>query len=74
MLAANAAGRTLLARMRKTASLPVVTKAAHVRSLTPEARALFELEARCADLYALAYPDLGAAAGGSAWREGPALV
>ena len=74
VLAANAAGRTLLARMRKTASLPVVTKAAHVRSLTPEARALFDLEARCADLYALAYPDLGAAAGGSAWREGPALV
>ena len=73
-LAANGTGRTLLARMRKTASVPVLTKPADVRRLGPEAQALFALEARAADLYTLAYPDLSAAAGGSAWKEGPVIV
>ncbi len=73
-LAANAAGRALLARMRKTASVPILTKPADVRRLGEEARTLFALEARAADLYALAYPDLAAAVGGSAWKEGPVIV
>ena len=38
------------------------------------AQRLFTLEARAADLYALAYPDLSAAAGGAAWKEGPAIL
>ena len=74
VLAANATGRELLARMRKTASVPVLTKPADVRRLGAEARELFALEARAADLYALAYPDLSAAVGGSVWREGPVIV
>ena len=74
VLAANAVGRELLARMRKTAKVPVLTKPADVRRLGTEARELFELEARAADLYALAYPDLSAAVGGSVWREGPVIV
>ena len=74
VLAANAMGRELLARMRKTAAVPVLTKPADVRRLGAEARELFELEARAADLYALAYPDLSAAVGGSVWREGPVIV
>ena len=74
VLAANATGRELLARMRKTASVPVLTKPADVRRLGAEARKLFALEARAADLYALAYPDLSAAVGGSVWREGPVIV
>ena len=73
VLAANQTGRELLGRMRKTASLPVVTKPQHVRRLSPEARTLFELEARAADLYALAYPRLSAAVGGKLWREGPVI-
>ena len=73
-LAANGTGRTLLARMRKTASVPILTKPADVRRLGPEAQALFALEAKAADLYTLAYPDLSAAAGGSAWKEGPVIV
>ena len=72
-LAANAMGRRLLARMRKTAAVPVLTKPAAVRHMGGAARALFDREVRAADLYALAYPDLAAAAGGSAWREGPVL-
>ena len=42
--------------------------------LGPEAKALFELETRAADLYALAYPELSAAVGGSVWKEGPVLL
>lgn len=74
VLAANARGRTLLARMRKTASVPILTKPAAVNRLGAEARELFALEARAADLYALAYPNLSAAVGGSLWREGPAMI
>lgn len=74
VLAANEAGRLLLARMRKTASVPVVTKPAAVGRLGKEARALFALEARAADLYALAYPELSAAGGGALWREGPLML
>lgn len=59
--------------MRKTAAVPVLTKPSHVRRLDQAAQELFALEARAADLYALAYPDL-AAAGGSAWKEGPVIV
>ena len=73
VLAANETGRALLGRMRKSASVPVVTKPQHVRRLGAEAQALFSLEAQAADLYALAYPELSAAAGGSLWREGPVI-
>ena len=73
VLAADALGRELLARMRKTARLPILTKPSHVRRLPEGAQHLFALEARGADLYALAYPDLSAAAGGAAWREGPVM-
>ena len=74
VLAANEKGRALLARMRETVAVPVLTKPNHVRRLDETAQALFSLEARAADLYALAYPDLTAAAGGSAWREGPVIL
>jgi len=74
VLAANAAGCALLARMRETATLPVLTKPADVRRLPPEARELFALEVRAADLYTLAYPRLAAAEGGGEWREGPAIL
>ncbi len=73
-LAANMAGRQLLARMKTTATVPILTKPADVRQLSGEAQALFQQEARAVDLYTLAYPDLNAAAGGSAWRESPVMV
>ncbi|MEG1657515.1 MAG: nucleotidyltransferase family protein, partial [Oscillibacter sp.] len=43
VLAANETGRALLSRMKKTAALPLLTKPADVRRLSPEARRLFEL-------------------------------
>ena len=73
-LAANGRGRALLADMRRNAALPVLTKPADVRKLDGQAQGLFTLEARAADLYALAYPDLEAAGGGSLWRSGPVMV
>lgn len=73
-LAANGRGRALLADMRWNAALPVLTKPADVRKLDGQAQGLFTLEARAADLYALAYPDLEAAGGGSLWRSGPVMV
>lgn len=57
ILAANERGTALLAGMRKTAALPVLTKPAAVRCLGPEAQRLFDLEVRAGRLYALACPD-----------------
>lgn len=74
VLAAGGRGRALLGRMRKCASLPVLTKPADVRKLSPAAKGLFRQEVRATDLYTLAYPDLSAAAGGAEWREGPVIL
>lgn len=62
VLGANARGRELLARMRKSAFLPVITKPAQVRKLGGETEQAFLREAACTDLYVLAMPDLGSAA------------
>lgn len=74
VLAANETGRILLRRMRETARIPVITKPAAIRTLSPDARRLFALEARAADLYALAYPALSAAVGGALWRQTPIML
>ena len=74
VLAANERGRALLGQMRKTASLPVITKPAEVRRMSPEVQRVFALEARATDLYTLAYPELTAAAAGSEWTESPVIL
>ena len=74
VLGANERGRDLLARMRKTASVPILTKPADVRRLPEPAQTLFAMEVRATDLYTLAYPDLSAARGGAEWREGPVIL
>lgn len=71
VLAANRRGTVLLAGMRKTAALPVLTKPAAVRRLGPEAQSLFGLEARADRLYALACPDPAAVP--NEWRTGPVI-
>ena len=48
-----AAGKALLAKMQHSATLPTVTRMADVKALSPEGQALFRLESRCTDLYAL---------------------
>ena len=74
VLAFNGRGQALLKRMKQTARVPVLTKSADVRALSGEAQALFALTARAEDQYALAYPDLRQAKGGSAWTSGPAII
>ena len=46
----------------------------HAGALSEEAQKLFALTARAADQYVLAYPELRAARGSSAWTEGPVIV
>lgn len=74
VLGANGRGRALLARMRTAASLPVITKPGHVRRLDGPAQRLFDAEARCTDLYALAFPDLAAAVPGLEFTAGPVMA
>ena len=74
VLAFNERGRAVLKQMKKTASAPVLIKSADVRALDESARRLFGLSARAEDQYVLAYPDLAASRGGSAWTSGPVIV
>ena len=67
VLACNKRGRALLKQMKKSASLPILTKSADVRELSTDAQRLFAIEARATDLYTLAYPDLAQSVGGSEW-------
>ena len=74
VLGANERGRALLGRMRKTASLPVITKPAHVRRLGEEVQRAFDREARCTELYVLARPDLPQAVPESEYAAGPVML
>lgn len=58
VLGVGARGRTLLRRMRESASLPVIVKPGRVRRLGGEVRRVFDQEAVCTELYALALPAL----------------
>ena len=74
VLGMNDRGKALLREMRDRATLPILTKPAKVRELSRDAQRLMELEAKAADLYALAYPDLAQSGGGSEWRTNPIIV
>ncbi len=74
VLGANERGKALLGRMRKAASLPVIVKPGHVRRLAPGIQRAFDQEARCTDLYVLAYPDLGQAWPESEYAAGPVML
>lgn len=69
VLAFNDRGRALLAQMRHTARLPVVTKPARVRAMTAAARESFLQEAVFTDLYGLFFPQVKP--GGAEWRNSP---
>ena len=72
VLGANERGRALLRKLKKTARLPVITKPAHVRKLDGPVRRLFELEARCTDLYQLCREAPGPC--GLEWTSGPVML
>ena len=71
VLGFNEKGQAILARMRKEATLPILTKPAHARDLDDVGRRLFELEARCTDLYDLCFKRIPAP--GREWTTGPVI-
>lgn len=56
VLGFNEKGREILRRMRGTAKLPIVMRAAGLQPLSPAARQIFRLGAESTDLFALAMP------------------
>lgn len=72
VLGSTARGRVLLAGMRKTARVPVLTKPAHIRRLGPEAQRLFACEVRATDLFDLCCP--AGPPGGREWRMSPVTL
>ena len=72
VLGANEKGRVLLHDLKKTLHLPVITKPAHAGKLDGPVRRLFELEARCTDLYQLCRKIPGPC--GLEWTNGPIML
>lgn len=62
-------GQEVLRHMKKHVPWCILTKPAHARNLDPEARPLFELEARCTDLYDLCLEAVPAP--GREWTTSP---
>ena len=56
VLGFNERGQGLLKQMKKSCSLPILTKPAQARDLDGPARALFEAESRYTDLFGLCFP------------------
>lgn len=69
VLGFNERGRGVLGEMKRRAALPIITKPAHAGKLDCTGRGLFELEARCTDLYGLCFEKVGAP--GREWITGP---
>lgn len=74
VLAMDEKGASLLKTMRGTASLPVITKPAHVKRLDDRAAEVFELTSRAHDLYVLGIPDEKGRVALTDWRACPAIV
>lgn len=72
VLGFNAAGRELLREMKKKAALPILTKPAHARELDKAGAQLFQLEARCTDLYDLCLDSIPAP--GREWTTDPVIL
>lgn len=72
VLGFNRRGQALLREMREKAALPVLVKSTHARRMPEPARQLFELEARCTDLYALCSPLPRPC--GLEWTTGPVIL
>lgn len=72
VLGMNGRGKELLSAMKKSCTLPIITKSAHAKKLSGPAHALFEAEARCTDLYALCTPRPQPC--GLEWTSGPVVL
>lgn len=74
LLAANARGREMLAELKETSAVPIVTKPASVRELGERSETIFSLGAAAHDLYVLGYRAAEERRGGADWRSGPRIV
>ena len=72
VLALNRRGRDVLRTMKERSTLPILTKPAHVRTLTEEGRKLFALECQCTDLYDLCFEVVRRP--GREWTTGPVVL
>ena len=72
VLGFNDKGQALLKEMKQKGRLPILTKPAHARELDEEGRRLFELEARCTDLYDLCFDQVPVP--GREWTQGPVIM
>ena len=74
VLGMNERGRSLLRRMKGTATLPILTKPAHANRLDGDAQRVFRLEARCTGLYDLCRRDFELSPGRGEFTENPVLL
>lgn len=72
VLGMNSRGKKLLREMKERASLPVLTKGAHIRTLEEEAQRLFSLECRGADLFGLCFDKIRPC--GTDYTTGPVIL
>ncbi len=71
VLAMDERGAALLRKMRRSASLPVITKAARVRREDPRANEIFAVGSAAHDLYVLGRPAEEEQLCGEDWRKTP---
>lgn len=69
VLGFNRRGQELLREMKQKAALPILTKPARAQELDEGGSRLFELEARCTDLYGLCLEEIPPA--GLEWTQSP---
>lgn len=72
VLGFNERGREVLRQIKECTALPIITKPTHARELDEAGRVLFELEARCTDLYDLCFEQVPAP--GREWTCGPVIL
>jgi len=74
ILAMNEKGKKLLAKARKKANLPIITKPASVCKMDGRAIKQFKLESSATDLYTLAYENENNRIGGQEWLISPVIL
>lgn len=74
VLGFSSRGQQLLKQMKTTASLPVIVKPAHAAKLEPEARRVFDLEARCTRMYDLCRTSFGKEPGKNEYTQNPVRI
>ena len=74
VLGMNKRGQSLLKEMKVKATLPILTKPAHVRALDQNARQIMDIEARCTSLYDLCRENFNRTPGKQEFRENPIIL